>query len=183
VAEITIRVSDRALRITGIFLCVTVLVWVFFYFWTSGVFVPKYRLRVYVPEVSGLGVQAQVKIDGVQVGSVEAIKLAGGTASPERRIELVLRLDRRYQDAIRSDSVAMVMTEGLLGNRYVNIHRGFRGSAISPDGEIPSMPTQEWTFKDFITSVGKTADCLQAEKNSAESKTQVPRDTPSKPRR
>jgi ABC-type transporter Mla subunit MlaD len=96
-----------------------------------GYFTPKYQLLVYVPEVSGLGVNALVKLDGLPVGSVGAIKLAEGSASPARRIQLILRIDRRYQESIRSDSVAIVTSERLLGNRYVAIRRGFKGAVIS----------------------------------------------------
>lgn len=182
-AEITIRISDRALRIMGICLGGIILVTVFLNLWSSGVFVPKYRLRVYVPDVEGLGVNAQVRLDGVDVGSVHAIELARESASPGRRIELVLRVEKRYQDAIRSDSTATVMTEGLLGNRYVSIHRGFQGSMINSDGEIRFIPTKELRFNDLVGTVEKTVNCLQVEKDSAENKAQVPPDTHSKIRR
>ena len=180
-AEITIRISDKALRTVGIVLAAGVLVWVFSYLWASGTFTPKYPLLVYVPEVSGLGVGSEVKLDGLPVGSVVAIKLAEGSASPERRIQLILRISKRYQDAIRTDSVATVTSEGLLGNRYVAIHRGFKGTVINPDGEIPAVPTREWTFKQLSSSLEKMADCLQVEKHSTGSKTQVTPETPSKP--
>jgi ABC-type transporter Mla subunit MlaD len=181
-AEIIIRVSDRALKITGIFLGAAVLVWVFIHLWSSGVFVPKYRLRVFVPEDSGLGVHAKVRLDGVQVGSVNVINLAGESASPERRIELILQVDKRYQGGIRSDSVATAIAEGLLGNRYLSIRRGFKGSVINPDGEIQFVPTREMTLKDALSSFKKTMDCLQVGNNSAENKTQVPSGTPTTPR-
>ncbi len=179
-AEITIRISDKALRIVGIFLAAGVLVWVFSYLWASGIFTPKYQLLVYVPEVSGLGVGAEVRLDSLPIGSVVAIKLAEGSASPERRIQLILRISKRYQDAIRSDSFATVISEGLLGNRYVAIHRGFQGTVIGANGEIPSVPTRELTLKDITDSLGKIVDCLQAEKKSTENKTQVAPGTPSK---
>jgi phospholipid/cholesterol/gamma-HCH transport system substrate-binding protein len=179
-AEITIRISDKILKIAGILLAAALLTWVWPYLWASGIFVPKYRLFVYVPEVSGLAVDAPVTLDGIQVGSVAAIKLAEGPASPERRIQLTLRIDRRYEDAIRSDSIATVISEGLLGRRYVAIVRGFRGSVISANGEIPTAPTREVTFKDFTDSLGKVVDCLKAEKKSPENKTQGTPGTPSK---
>jgi phospholipid/cholesterol/gamma-HCH transport system substrate-binding protein len=122
-AEITIRVSDRVLRITGILLGGTVLVWVFFYLWSSGVFVPKYRLRMYVPEVAGIAIGAPIQLDGIEIGTVDKVRLAQVSASPERRIELVLRIEKRYQNEIRSDSNATLTTEGLLGNRCVSIRR------------------------------------------------------------
>jgi len=180
-AEITIRISDKMLRIVGIFLAAGLLVWVFSYLWASGTFTPKYQLLVYVPEVSGLGVGAKVKLDGLPVGSVVALKLAEGSANPERRIQLILRISKRYRDAIRSDSVATVTSEGLLGNRYVGIHRGFKGTVINANGEIPAVPTRELTFKELSNSLGKMVDCLQVEKQSTASKTQVTPETPSRP--
>jgi phospholipid/cholesterol/gamma-HCH transport system substrate-binding protein len=132
-AEITIRISDRVLRIAGIFLGGISIACVFLFLSSSGLFVPKYQLQVYAAEVQGLSVGSPVLLDGVQVGAVNAITLAQVSASPERRIQLVLRIEKRYQEAIRTDSTATVMTEGLLGNRYVSIQRGFRGKAISPN--------------------------------------------------
>lgn len=182
-AEITIRISDRVLRIAGILLGGISLASVLLFLWSSGLFVPKYRLRVYVPEVAGLGVHAPVRLDGIEVGTVNAIKLAEASANPEQRILLVLQVDKRYQEAIRSDSTATVTTEGLLGNRYVSIHRGFSGTVIKPDGEIPGVTTQTLTIKDILNSIAKKVDCLESQKSSTEDKTQVPGETRSKPQR
>src|SRR6202050_2765996 len=104
-AEITIRVSRSALRVAGLLVAGIVLALVFFSLWSWGVFVPKYQLRVYVPEMTGLDAHTQVRLDGILVGSVSAIKLASESTTPERSVELVLDVDGRYQNAIRSDSV------------------------------------------------------------------------------
>jgi phospholipid/cholesterol/gamma-HCH transport system substrate-binding protein len=150
------------------------LVCVFCYLWSSGFFLPKYQLSVYVAEASGLTVHAPVRLDGIQVGSVSAIKLAGESASPQRRIELVLQVEKRDRDAIRSDSNATLATEGLLGTRYVSISRGFKGTVIKPGGEIPSKPSLLLTLKDSMHFFDKTLDCLQQGKNPADDKAQVP---------
>jgi hypothetical protein len=181
-AEITIRVSGRALRTTGLVVGGIVLALVFFSLWSWGVFVPKYRLRVYVPEMSDLDAHAQVRLDGLLVGSVTAIKLASDSASPERRLELILRIDKRYQGAIRSDSVATTVADGLLGPRYVSIRRGFKGHVIDPDGEIQFVPAQEISFMDVIKTVEKTVDCVQVEKKSVENKAPAPPLAPTQPR-
>src|ERR1700747_1149406 len=89
-AEVTIRISDRTLRVARILFGGALLVGVFYYLWSSGIFIPKYQLSVYVPDASGLTVHAPVRLDGIQVGSVSAIKLAGASASRSRRIELVV---------------------------------------------------------------------------------------------
>jgi len=109
---------------------------------TGGRFLgPKYRLRAYLPEVEGLNLGAPVRLDGVEVGNVDAIRInppkPGEAPSPERSIELILRIDKHYQDMIRSDSTAGLITEGLLGNRYVSIHRGFSGAVLKDRDEVP----------------------------------------------
>jgi len=105
---------------------------------------------------------------------VRAIKLAGASASPQRRIELVLQVEKRDQDAIRSDSNASLPTEGILGNRYVSISRGFKGTVIKPGGEIPSKPSLLVTLKDSMHFLDQTLDCLQQGKNAVDNNTQVP---------
>ena len=180
-AEVTIRISDRTLRVARILFGGALLVGAFYYLWSSGFFIPKYQLSVYVPDASGLTVHAPVRLDGIQVGSVSAIKLAGASASPQRRIELVLQVEKRDQDAIRSDSNASLTTEGILGNRYVNISRGFKGTVIKPGGEIPSKPSLLVTLKDSMHFFDKTLDCLQQGKNAVDNNTQVPADPAPKP--
>ncbi len=168
-AEITIRISDKALKIAGVVLGGICLAWVVLYLWSSGFFLPKYRLRMYVSEAASLAVGAPVRLDGIEVGNVDAINL-GGASAPERRIELVLRIEKRYQDKIRTDSTATLITEGLLGTRYVSIHRGFSGSPIPPGGEIAAAQTRELTLKDFIDSLDKIGECLAEEKHRAKDK-------------
>lgn len=180
-AEITIRISERMQKIAGLFLGGIILASAFLFIRASGLFAPKYRLRVYAPEVAGLAAGAPVRIDGIDVGTVSEIRLAEMPASPERRIQLVLHIDERYQDAIRSDSTASLTTEGLLGNRYVSIRLGTSGTVINPGGEIPAAPSQRVTITDILKSIAKNVDCAQAEKSSTEDKNKMPES--SQPRR
>jgi phospholipid/cholesterol/gamma-HCH transport system substrate-binding protein len=177
-AEITIRVSDKVLRIAGILLGATILFLIFFYLLSSGFFVPKYQLNVYFPEASDVTLHSPVILDGVQIGSVNAIKLAEESAGPQRRIELVLRVEKHYQDAIRSDSTATLLTEGLLGGRFVEVERGYTGSVISPGGEIPAVPVL--ALKNTSNAVEKFGDCLQQLAGAVEKKAPAPADPTSK---
>jgi phospholipid/cholesterol/gamma-HCH transport system substrate-binding protein len=181
-AEITIRISDRALRIMGIFLGGTVLAWAFSYLWSSGVFLPRYRLRMYVPEAAGITSGAPIRLDGIEVGTVDKVNLAQASANTERRIELVMRVEKHYQNEIRSDSNATLITEGLLGNRYVSIQRGFHGNPIGPDGEITVVPSEQLKLKDVINSFEKKVDCLNEEIHSTADKSPRLPKKPSDPR-
>jgi phospholipid/cholesterol/gamma-HCH transport system substrate-binding protein len=111
-----------------------------FYVTGFGLLQPKYRLRTYLPEVAGLTVGAPVRVDGIDVGNVDSLGInpsAGqGVPDPQRNIVLVLRIDKKYQNDIRSDSKAGLQTQGLLGDQYVTISRGFKGVPLQDNQEI-----------------------------------------------
>ncbi len=177
-AEITIRISDRAQKTAGVLFLGILLVSTLFYLWSSGAFTPKYELRVYVPEASVLAVHAPVRVNGVRVGSVNVIKPAEEAASPERQTELVLRIDKRYQSEIRSDSYAFIVNESPMdGSRYLSIRRGFHGSVIDAGGEVQFTPARQIT----LDSMKGMLDCLQTGIKSGEIKTEASPPAPSKP--
>jgi phospholipid/cholesterol/gamma-HCH transport system substrate-binding protein len=106
-----------------------------FYVTGGGTFGPKYRLTAYLPEVEGLKVGAPVALSGFEIGTVEAIRLNPKPVDPRHNIEVVMRIDKRYQYSIRSDSIASLVTQGLLGDRYVNVTRGITGQPL-PSGAV-----------------------------------------------
>ena len=130
-----------------------------FYVTGAGVFGPKYRLKSYLPEVSGLATGAPVRLDGVEIGNVEKIILVprehGKTPDRMHNIEVVMPLDRRYQDSILTDSGASLVTEGLLGNRYVNIQRGYTGVPLKDGDSVPGA--EEKAIKEVVQ---RSADVL-----------------------
>jgi len=125
---------------------------------------PKYRLTTYLPEVSGLANGAPVRVDGVEVGNVESIKLlprtTGKAVDRNKNIEVMMRVDRRYKDYILTDSVASLRTEGLLGNRYVTITRGLTGAPIPDSGVIPG--TEEKAMAEVVERSAEVLGNLSA---------------------
>jgi phospholipid/cholesterol/gamma-HCH transport system substrate-binding protein len=109
-----------------------------FYVTGAGALAPKYQLRTYLPEVEGLTIGAPVRLDGLEIGNVDAIEMnPEARGNRVRNIRITMRIIRKYQDEIRADSSASLITEGLLGNRYVSIKRGFTGKRIEAGGEVP----------------------------------------------
>lgn len=110
----------------------------------TGILAAKYRLRTYLPEVEGLTVGAPVRLDGVEIGNVDSIRMNPQPGDRTRNIELALSINDDFREMIRSDSGATLVTEGLLGNRYVSVSRGFTGAVLENDAELrgieePSM--------------------------------------------
>jgi len=137
---------------------------VIFYVTGGGGFGPKYRLRAFLPEVDGLTLGAPVRVDGVEVGNVEKILIAvEGPNQPNskgRNIEIDLRIQKSFQAYIRSDSSAGLITEGLLGNRYVDIDRGYVGRPLDNNEEIPGR--EEKALKQVVQRSADLMDSLSS---------------------
>jgi|SRR5579859_61952 len=135
-----------------------------FYVTGAGAIGPKYRLKTFLPEVSSLANGAPVRLDGVEVGNVESIRLAPRSASlardRNRNIEVVLRVGKKYQDDILTDSTASLVTEGLLGNRYVEVTRGFTGVPLKDNEELKG--TEEKAMKEVVQRSADVLGNLQA---------------------
>jgi phospholipid/cholesterol/gamma-HCH transport system substrate-binding protein len=150
------------LRVGLFVLAATILLVVVIFYVTggAGALGPKYRLHTFLPEVDGLTVGAPVRVDGVEVGNVEKIGIAtlkpGQKADKNRIIEVTLRIQKSFQTFIRTDSTAGLITEGLLGNRYVDIDRGFVGRALQNDEELTGR--EEKALKAVVE---RSADLLQ----------------------
>jgi phospholipid/cholesterol/gamma-HCH transport system substrate-binding protein len=130
-----------------------------FYVTGAGFFGPKYSVKTFLPEVSGLSTGAPVRLDGVEIGNVDQIKIVPRESGkpPERMksIEVDMRLDFKYQNDVLTDSSAMLVTEGLLGNRYVNIKRGYTGLPLKEGQAVPGA--EEKAIKEVVE---RSADVL-----------------------
>jgi phospholipid/cholesterol/gamma-HCH transport system substrate-binding protein len=116
-----------------------------FYITGAGILGPKYRLYTYLPEVEGVTAGAPVRLDGVSIGNVEKIALNPKPADRTQSIQLVLRIDKKFSSDVRTDSTASLVTEGLLGDRYVTIKRGLTGDALKANSTIPGAPAVAMT--------------------------------------
>src|SRR5215469_1218102 len=154
------QITWSELRV-GLFVLVGLLILAvgIFYVTGSNFIGPKYRLKTYLPDVSGLATGAPVRLDGVEIGNVEAIRLVPRVPGkpPDRmhNIEVVMRLEQKYHDDILTDSTASLVTEGLLGNRYVTIQRGYTGTPLKEGQVVPG--TEEKAMKEVVE---RSADVL-----------------------
>jgi len=113
----------------GIFVVLGLVVLTYFTFRVSkwgGIGEKGYKLTVDFETAAGLEPKANVKMAGVPVGKVEEIKLEGD------RARLVLRIDKDIR--IPVDSIASIQTQGLLGEKYVEILPGKQKDRVLPAG-------------------------------------------------
>jgi phospholipid/cholesterol/gamma-HCH transport system substrate-binding protein len=139
-----------------VFVGLTILAVTVFYVTGAGILGPKYRLYTYLPAVDQLSAGAPVELDGVRVGTVESLNLTPNPPDRLHNITLLLRIDKKFQKDIRTDSTASLVTQGLLGDRYVSITRGLTGNVVQANGTIPA--SEEADMKQIVQ---RGADLVQ----------------------
>jgi len=89
-----------------------------------------YRLEANFDNIGGLKLRAPVKAAGVVVGRVEAIKFDAQTY----QAVVAMRIDRGYE--FTSDTIASILTSGLLGEVYIGLDSGGDTKMLGDGGKI-----------------------------------------------
>ena len=84
-------------------------------------FSSTYRLKADFQNVGGLNNGAEVRIGGIHQGTVKEIDLP---SQPDGKVTVVMNLYSPTRNIVKKDSRASIKTEGLLGDKYVEISFG-----------------------------------------------------------
>src|SRR4051812_43131175 len=112
---------------------ITFLVSLIVLFAKKGVFELEYKICAVFENGIGLRQGADVLFNGVKIGRVQSVNLAGEATArkPAGKVVLDLTIDRKYQDFITRRSVAFALRDkNLVSDRVINIE------TLAPGGEI-----------------------------------------------
>ncbi len=98
----------------------------------SALFARTTALFVEFDDISGLTLGAPVRLAGLEVGTVAALQFSPDLAEPRTRVQLMVQT--RYLPRIRANSEAFIDSNGLLGDKIVNISMGNPSAAALHDG-------------------------------------------------
>lgn len=139
----------------------------------SRLFEAKYTVYTEFSEVGGLAEGATVRLAGVQIGRVSSVHLPG---EPGGKVRVDLSIARRFGDRVRKDSVARIETQGLLGDKIIEIsvgsasapptHAGDRIASKEPAdlGQVVSQGAQ--TVKDVAALAASLREMAEGLKQS-----------------
>jgi phospholipid/cholesterol/gamma-HCH transport system substrate-binding protein len=97
-------------------------------------FESKYELFAEYEEVGGLIEGATVRLAGVQIGRVTGVSLP---PEPGGKVRVTVTIARRFANRIRRDSEARIVTQGLLGDKLMEITIGTaQAPALEPGGQL-----------------------------------------------
>src|SRR5690242_1479609 len=92
----------------------------------------NYQARAEFESVAGLGEGADVRVGGIRKGTVRSIRLP---KTPDGKVLVTMDLAKETQAIVKLDSVASIQSEGLLGDKYVEISFGSVEAAKLKGGE------------------------------------------------
>jgi phospholipid/cholesterol/gamma-HCH transport system substrate-binding protein len=108
--------------------------------------------------VAGLQNGAIVRVGGMDAGEVQEIHVPRG---PSERFRVRLRITEKLHPLIRVDSVATIQTDGLVGNRFVQVESGTDQAApVAPEGTIQSR--EPFDLADMFDKMNETVDLVTA---------------------
>lgn len=90
-----------------------------------------YQLKARFENIQGLVVGNNVRFAGIQAGTVKKITILSDTV-----IEVSMIIETKMQTIIRKNAIASISTDGLVGNKVVNIVPSGRPGAFATEGDI-----------------------------------------------
>jgi len=94
----------------------------------------------YFQNADGLLSGAKEELNGLKVGTVESV----GLAPNDNRILVRIGVESKYTQWIRKNSRASLLTQGVLGDKYVTITAGsFDVPELAPGEVIESLETKQ----------------------------------------
>jgi phospholipid/cholesterol/gamma-HCH transport system substrate-binding protein len=120
----------------------------------ESLFRSTYRLKAQFQNVSGLIDGADVRVGGIHKGTVRAIQLP---RRPDEKLTVVMDVENATRDVIKKDSVASIKSEGLVGDKYVEISFGSPDVEKVRDGDtINTAPPLD--ISDLISKTNQILD-------------------------
>jgi phospholipid/cholesterol/gamma-HCH transport system substrate-binding protein len=122
------------------------------------VFATRYEVVTLIPSVLGLREGAPVTLAGQRIGQVKKIEFIPVHAKTgANNLAVTLAIADDVKDQIRADSRAFLRTQGLLGDKLVDIEPGTPGAAILQPGDTLEAG-RSLDLESFLTQAAAALD-------------------------
>jgi phospholipid/cholesterol/gamma-HCH transport system substrate-binding protein len=143
----------------GIFISLGIAVFIFAIYFIGEkqqLFRSTFRLSGVFKDVAGLQVGNNVRLSGINVGTIDNITIISDTS-----VRVVLFVDENTRQFIKKDAVASIGSEGLMGNKVLVLSPGTGGKKIIENDDViaTSQPTDiDDIMKSLKTTIDNTAN-------------------------
>jgi phospholipid/cholesterol/gamma-HCH transport system substrate-binding protein len=106
------------------------------------IFASHSTLYTYVSDAAGLRRNAQVRLSGIPIGTVQNIALSG-LLDPQRAVRVEMRVDTNYLRSVPADSQTSITADNLVGDQFISIDEGKSPIPVNADGTLASEPLKQ----------------------------------------
>ena len=112
----------------------------------QNLFGSNFQLKARFSNISGLMTGNNIRFSGIQVGTVKRIDILNDTT-----IEVTMLIDKKVQPFIHANAEASIGTEGLMGNKIINITPAPASAPGAAEGTM--LPTKKVVNTDEMLQV------------------------------
>lgn len=149
--------GNKNIKLGAFVLAGTVFLILAFYFIGSkqNLFGGTFRITAKFYNINGLMKGNNVRFSGIDIGTVEAIEVVSDTS-----INVVMAIEKDMRVFIKKNAVASIGTDGLMGNKLVNINPGSgHSSSIAEGDELRTLNPLE--MDDMVRTLSSTNENMK----------------------
>ncbi len=139
----------------GIFISLGIAVFIFAIYFIGEkqqLFRSTFRLSGVFEDVAGLQVGNNVRLSGINVGTIDNISIISDSS-----VRVIILVDENIRQFIKKDAVAGIGSEGLMGNKVLVISPGTGGKKTIENGDVIAT-SQPIDVDDIMKSLKTTID-------------------------
>ncbi|HET6180028.1 MAG TPA: MlaD family protein [Candidatus Sulfotelmatobacter sp.] len=153
--------SQLRVGLTVIIASLTLALLLFLMSGTSGLFTPRIELTSYFNNAGGLRQGAPVRLSGVDIGNVVAMRIVADPKKRQTPVEVKLKVSTKFGFNLRRDSICMLRTAGVLGETYVDLDSSQANGPPAQNGD--TLATREQAdLEDVVVSSQSTLQNMDA---------------------
>ena len=128
---------------------------------STQLFTKSFQVKADFSKVTGLQVGSKVRVAGMDAGAITMIEVP---SHPSAKFRVHVRIIETMHPIVRQDSIATIQTDGLLGNKFLEVDAGTEGSQLAmKESLIQSKEPFDWTdLIDQMSETVKTVNVLMA---------------------
>jgi phospholipid/cholesterol/gamma-HCH transport system substrate-binding protein len=104
----------------------------------SAMFHSNYQLNAQFANVAGLEEGAPVRVGGIRKGTVIHLSLP---RKPDQKVTVAMNLEKATREVVKKDSIASIRSDGLLGDKFVEVTFGSADAGNLANGDTIASET------------------------------------------
>jgi phospholipid/cholesterol/gamma-HCH transport system substrate-binding protein len=115
----------------------------------------NFILKARFENVQGLKSGNNIRFNGIEIGTVKSISIINDTC-----IEVNMIIEKKLKNIIRTNAVCTIGTDGLVGNKVVNIASGKQPAPAARDNDL-LLTSNSADMEALLNSLGRTGNDLE----------------------